>query len=93
MADRDLAHVLDVITREGADRLRELEPRELCLHHLIEGARQLQAALPIAERLENHGNLYHEIREALEVAAQAATRLLEGRLQYRPELEIDYPPG
>ena len=57
MADRDLAHVLDVITREGADRLRELEPRELCLHYLIEGAKQLQAALPIAERLENHGNL------------------------------------
>ncbi len=93
MADRDLAYVLDVIAREGADRLRELEPRELCLHYLIEGAKQLQAALPIAERLENHGNLYHEIRDALEVAAQAATRLLEGRAQYRPELEIDYPPG
>ncbi len=95
MAGRDLEHVLDIITREGADRLKELEPRELCLHYIVEGAKQLQAALPIAERLANHGNLYHELRDALEIATQAATRLLEGRPQYqfRPELEIDFPPA
>ena len=94
---QDLEHVLDVITREGADRLRQLDPRELCLYQLLEGAKRLREALPIAERLENHGNLYFELKDALDIVMQAMTRLLEGRdapqYQYRPELQIDFPPA
>jgi hypothetical protein len=96
MPSPEYEHVLDVITREGADRLKDLEPRELCLRLVIEGGQHLAQALPIAERLANHGNLYAELKDAIEIVAQATTRLLEGRARGQYDglpLEIDYPPA